>query len=198
MMKKQHDTDVIAPAWGQILIFLTYLIVAFFVVYISVIKTYWIIGVVGVGCVVQYTILLFIAGTSYCFTENAIICSFAGIAYRKILWSEIVQIGLSVRGLDPDWMIPSNVEYYIVLTLSGCKLFRPGKDGAEIFLFRHPRRAVIMHARLLYSRIDLIEKYYGPLDYVDERLIRGDAELKKYKYHSDLKMIKRDPPDAQK
>ena len=40
LMKKQHDTDVIAPAWCQILIFLTYLIVAFFVVYICVIKIY--------------------------------------------------------------------------------------------------------------------------------------------------------------
>lgn len=53
-----------------------------------------------------------------------------------------------------------------------------------MFLFRHPRKAIIISARLLYSRTDLIEQYYGPLDYVDDWLIRRNPELWKYKHHT--------------
>lgn len=190
-MKKQNDVVTITPDYVYFVIALIALPVFLFKGCKGLIAQSWAVALICFAGFVLALISLWIAGTGYTLNDDAIICSFLGVPYRKLPWSRIIQAGLAIQGIFPSW-IGGPIKYcYIVLTLSGCRSFRPGKDSAMMFLFQHPRKAIIINARLLYSRIDLIEKYYGPLDYVDDRLIRGDAELKKYKYHSDLKKNKK-------
>lgn len=184
MNKKQNGADTIAPDYVSSVIALIALPVFLFKGCEGLAAHSWAVALLFFAGFILALISLWITGTGYTLREDAILCSFLGIPYRKLPWSGIIQAGLAIQGIFPGWIGGPPEHFYIVLTLSGCKRFRPGKDSAMPFLFRHPRRAVILNARLLKSRIDLLEQYYGPLDYVDDRLIRRNPELRKYKHHT--------------
>ncbi len=96
---------------------------------------------------------------SYILTEEKIICRRLGKTYRAIPWSQVIQLGVTIRGGADR----SRSNVYIIATLEGAEKFDPKKQKAVKYMDEWKDKLLVMTAE--DDRIAAFEHFYGKLDY---------------------------------
>ena len=105
------------------------------------------------GLMIGLHLALAICGIHYDFYDNALVCRWFGIPFRRVPWSKVGEVGLINGGKKCRNMQEciKTGDAHIIMTLGSKVHFRPGRmnfkrviDRAILFRLRHPLSTVVI------------------------------------------------------